>query len=114
MINYEVALQQKCSPNRFNGPLQSNSATSVPITGLYAVLFAGHNEAGFSNFRLWEALGFSLSFGLCGSICVKTKLYLVLGNLLLSVAGIVGVEIIERKRVTKTENSSQPMEDQML
>lgn len=97
-----------------HGAVHSNSASTIPPAGLYAVLFEGHNEAAFSNFRLWEALGFSVSFGLCSSICAKTKLYLVLGDLLLSVAGIVGIEIIERKKTTKTENSSHAVEEEVL
>ena len=32
------------------------------ITSLYGVLFAKNEEAAFSNYRLWESLGFLFAF----------------------------------------------------
>ncbi|XP_062407330.1 protein unc-93 homolog A isoform X2 [Sardina pilchardus] len=92
----------------------ADAVWQTQTNGLYAVLFADHKEAAFGNFRLWEALAFSVSFGLSSFISARSKLYLVLGDLLLSVAGIVGVEITERKRKTKMVACSQPMGEEVL
>ncbi len=59
------------------------------INALYGVLFAKNEEAAFSNYRLWESLGFLFAFltqvrqycSLCGiKISKETHVFLCLGN----------------------------------
>ena len=50
----------------------------------YGVLFADHEEAAFSNYRLWESLGFILAYVMNNVVCVRIHAWSVsrvfLGN----------------------------------
>jgi len=63
------------------------------INALYGVLFANDEEAAFSNYRLWESLGFLLAFITQAlGVCVFPKLILAI---FLLVAGMTGYAILE-------------------
>jgi len=68
------------------------------INALYGVLFASDEEAAFSNYRLWESMGFFLAFiTQATGVCVFPKLLLALVFLALGMAGYFIVEVRERK-----------------
>ncbi|XP_002737723.1 protein unc-93 homolog A-like [Saccoglossus kowalevskii] len=46
------------------------------IASFVGVLFPEHQEPAFSNYRLWQALGFTISFAYSNYLCVNVKLYL--------------------------------------
>ncbi|XP_078503025.1 protein unc-93 homolog A-like [Lissotriton helveticus] len=75
------------------------------LNALYGVLFDEHKEAAFSNYRLWDSLGFAISFGYSAALCVYVKLYIVLSFLVLGMPLYGIVEYIERRKrpVTATE-----------
>ena len=77
-----------------NNAFEDHPESAEPITGLCSMLYG----LCFSYFF----------FGLCNFICVETKLYLVLGDLVISVAGIVCVEIVKKKE-NKNQTSCQTM-----
>lgn len=61
---------------------------------LYGTLFPGRQEAAFSNFRLWNSVGFAAAFAYSNFICVWIKvtiLFVFLG------IGFSGCFIIERQ-----------------
>nr|XP_002817631.3 protein unc-93 homolog A isoform X2 [Pongo abelii] len=62
---------------------------------LYGVLFEKSKEAAFANYRLWEALGFVTAFGYSTFLCVRFKLYILLGVLSLTMAAYGLAECIE-------------------
>merc|ERR1711874_819046 len=63
------------------------------INALYGVLFANDEEAAFSNYRLWESLGFLLAFITQAlGVCVFPKLLLAI---FLLGAGMTGYAILE-------------------
>ncbi|XP_055100247.2 protein unc-93 homolog A isoform X2 [Symphalangus syndactylus] len=64
---------------------------------LYGVLFEKSKEAAFANYRLWEALGFVIAFGYSTFLCVRIKLYILLGVLSLTMAAYGLVEWVESK-----------------
>ena len=65
------------------------------INALYGVLFANEEEAAFSNYRLWESLGFLLAFiTQAMGVCVFPKLILAIFFL---AAGMTGFAILEFK-----------------
>ncbi|XP_030659944.1 protein unc-93 homolog A isoform X2 [Nomascus leucogenys] len=64
---------------------------------LYGVLFEKSKEAAFANYRLWEALGFVIAFGYSTFLCVRVKLYILLGVLSLTMAAYGLVEWVESK-----------------
>lgn len=79
----------------------------MKIAAFYGFIFASNEEAAFSNYRLWESIGFIIAYAYSTFICVNAKLYVLLGVL---GAGMIGYLIIEareykRGRQEKTANS---------
>ena len=64
---------------------------------LYGVLFENNKEAAFSNYRLWESIGYLTAFILQTQLCIEIKLYLLLVMIGLGLMGYVCVEISERR-----------------
>ncbi len=65
---------------------------------LYGALFVGNEEAAFSNYRLWESLGFLIAYILQTQICVDAKLWILLGLLSIGMTGYLVVETVEYKK----------------
>ncbi|XP_050101118.1 UNC93-like protein [Anopheles aquasalis] len=76
------------------------------INGLYGALFRRNKEAAFSNYRLWESVGFVVAYAYSTALCARMKLYLLFGVL---VCGMIGYTIVEihqskkEKRMKKLE-----------
>jgi len=70
----------------------ADAVWQTQINALYGVVFPGASEAGFSNYRLWESLGFIINYATHGELCNTSKLYIVVGFL---VAGMVGYYVVE-------------------
>ncbi|KAG1702353.1 UNC93-like protein [Nymphon striatum] len=62
------------------------------LNSLYGVLFAKNEEAAFSNYRLWESIGFIMASAYHNYFCMRVKLYILVSFL---VAGMIGYAIIE-------------------
>jgi len=65
---------------------------------LYGVLFPSNEEAAFSNYRLWESLGFIIAYVNGGLLCVRAKVYILAVVLIVGMAGFYVIEWKERKR----------------
>lgn len=82
----------------------SDAVWQTQINALYGVVFPGQSEAAFSNYRLWESLGFVLCFALQTKICNNIKLYITAGFLVLGMVGYYMVEVmIAMKKRTTTD-----------
>lgn len=68
------------------------------INALYGVLFANDEEAAFSNYRLWESVGFIIAYTLQNTICIEVKLYILLAIIITGMIGYFLIEIMERKK----------------
>jgi hypothetical protein len=68
------------------------------INTVYGVLFSKESEAAFSNYRMWESLGFIIAFAYSNFICTNVKLYVLTSMLLLGMCGYFLVEIIHRRK----------------
>ncbi|KAM7135076.1 protein unc-93 homolog A [Molossus nigricans] len=68
---------------------------------LYGVLFDKSKEAAFANYRLWEALGFTIAFGYSTFLCVSSKLYVLLAVLSLAMLAYAAVECLEAKTLPR-------------
>jgi len=68
------------------------------INALYGVLFPSEEEAAFSNYRLWESMGFLVAFitQACG-VCAFPKLILAIFFLAVGMVGYLLLEILEKK-----------------
>lgn len=72
--------------------------TSIHSAGLYGALFRRNKEAAFSNYRLWESVGFVVAYAYSTNLCARMKLYLLFGVL---VCGMVGYTIVEIRQLKK-------------
>ena len=75
------------------------------INALYRVLFASDEEAAFSNYRLWESMGFLLAFitQACG-VCVFSKIILTIVFLTIGMGCYFVVEFLEHKKAQERRN----------
>lgn len=64
----------------------------------YGVLFPQDEEPSFSNYRLWESLGFIIAYIFSNVLCVNVKLYILLGVIVAGMTGYFAVEILERRK----------------
>jgi hypothetical protein len=67
------------------------------VSALYGYLFTDKPEAAFSNYRLWESLGFLTAFAYDGALCTYIKLYVCMGMLITGMCLYGVVEIFDRK-----------------
>ncbi|ELT90286.1 hypothetical protein CAPTEDRAFT_23401, partial [Capitella teleta] len=67
------------------------------LNALYGSIFATESEAAFSNYRMWESLGFIIAFAYSNFICTQVKIIVLLVMLLLGNALYLVVEIKNRK-----------------
>ncbi|XP_067930678.1 protein unc-93 homolog A-like [Watersipora subatra] len=74
------------------------------INALYGVLFKDSHEAAFSNYRLWESIGFIIAFGYQSRLCLPIKAYILLAFLGLGIMGYSIVEWQERRNKTNKMN----------
>ena len=65
---------------------------------LYGVLFTGPEaNGGFSNYRLWESMGFLIAYILQTQVCVYSKLWVLVVMLISGLIGYLIVEYLVRK-----------------
>ncbi|XP_063773795.1 protein unc-93 homolog A-like [Pseudophryne corroboree] len=110
----------KPNPNQlalyFIIPALWNMSDSIRWTLLntyYGVLFADCKEAAFSNYNLWQSLGFVIAFAYSNILCVYMKIYIVLSIMLLGTILYLVVEFIEyRKSPKDVENTNTVMESE--
>ncbi|CAH3103322.1 unnamed protein product [Porites lobata] len=69
------------------------------INAMYGVFFHDNQEPAFSNYRLWESLGFVLAFAYANFLCIRVKLIILLLVLTISMIGYILAEYIHRKQV---------------
>lgn len=67
--------------------------------GLYGSLFRRNKEAAFSNYRLWESVGFVVAYAYSTALCADMKCYILIAVLALGVLGYVIVEVQHGRKV---------------
>ncbi|EEB19673.1 conserved hypothetical protein [Pediculus humanus corporis] len=68
------------------------------VNGLYGTLFRRKKEAAFSNYRLWESVGFVIAYAYSTSLCANMKLYVLLAILCTGFLGYIIVEILQKRK----------------
>ncbi|XP_059089375.1 UNC93-like protein [Tigriopus californicus] len=77
----------------------ADAVWQTQINALYGVLFEKDEEAAFSNYRLWESLGFIVAYILQNNVCIYSKLWVMIGVLSTGMIGYLIIEAMEfRKR----------------
>ncbi|CAF1024654.1 unnamed protein product [Rotaria sordida] len=75
----------------------SDGVWQTQINALYGVLFSKHDEAAFSNYRLWESIGFVLFYIITPHIRIRIALMILIIFLTTGMIGYAITEIRWRK-----------------
>ena len=86
---------------------------------MYGVLFPNKQEAGFSNIRLWESVGFTVAFAYSNFLCVWVKLAVLATVLVFGVGFYYIIEMKEcmqlrRDRDRQRDDATTASQDQDL
>ncbi|XP_059148852.1 protein unc-93 homolog A-like [Physella acuta] len=85
-----------------------DAVMQTQLNALYGNLFSDKAEAGFANYRLWESLGFAVTYAYNDYLCTDTKLYVCLGVLGTSVICYFIVELMSwRAKKTSLDITKQ-------
>ncbi|KAI8436993.1 hypothetical protein MSG28_010395 [Choristoneura fumiferana] len=87
----------------------ADSVWMVQINAYYGILFPGREEAAFSNFRLWESVGYIIAYVISPYLRTSAKTYTLLIMMLLGVAGYFTVEFKEHKVKKKLEAKNKEL-----
>ncbi|XP_050733429.1 UNC93-like protein [Eriocheir sinensis] len=83
----------------------SDAVWQTQINAFYGVIFPGESEAAFSNYRLWESLGYIFTYVGSSTTCISVKLTNVLVSLIFGIIGYYTIEALERRGgLRKDEN----------
>lgn len=85
----------------------ADAVWQTQINAFYGVLFKENEEAAFSNYRMWESIGFSLAFAYSHYIHVAIKIYIAIGILIIGMIGYLMVEIQLYRRSGECELNSK-------
>lgn len=73
------------------------------INAFCGILFPSREEAAYSNFRLWESVGYIVSYAYSAYLVTWVKIAILYVVLALGMAGYVTVELLFRRRKTDKE-----------
>jgi hypothetical protein len=68
------------------------------FTAYCGILFPSREEAAYSNFRLWESLGFIIAYAYSTYLCITVKVYILISLMVIGMAGYLTVEWQEKKK----------------
>ncbi|GIY23561.1 UNC93-like protein [Caerostris darwini] len=71
----------------------SDAVWQTQLNSFYGALFRSEEEAAYSNYRLWESVGFAMAFGYSTFLCVVSKLSILILFLFVGIVGYTAVEI---------------------
>jgi len=84
----------------------ADAVWQTQINALYGVLFESDEEAAFSNYRLWESLGFIFAYILQTQVCIYSKLWVIIAVLGAGIGGYLIIEINEFNRKKSRSNNT--------
>lgn len=67
----------------------------------YGYIFKGNEEAAFSNYRFWEALGHVIGYANSSVLCTRPKLWMLSVFLVVGVCGFFAIELKEKRKAKK-------------
>lgn len=73
----------------------------------YGVIFKEKKEPAFSNFRLWNSVGFAIAFSYSTFLCVNVQLCILMGILLTGMTGYLTIEVLENRKKKKTSGKAE-------
>ncbi|XP_070498643.1 UNC93-like protein [Chironomus tepperi] len=88
----------------------SDAVWQTQINGIYGALFRRNKEAAFSNYRLWESVGFVIAYVYSTLICTSMKLYIVITVLAVGTICYIIVEIRHLRKERKQKELEKKLE----
>lgn len=85
----------------------SDAIWQTQINAFYGVIFPGKAEAAFSNYRLWESVGFIITFACSTVLYIYSKIVIVLVFISLGIVGYYCIETIERVGGLKKDSDGE-------
>ncbi|KAG7155752.1 UNC93-like 2, partial [Homarus americanus] len=76
------------------------------MSPFYGVIFPGESEAAFSNYRLWESLGYIFSYVGSATYCMDVKITNVVVSLVFGIIGYYAIEVLERRGGLKKDDKN--------
>ncbi|XP_045611693.2 protein unc-93 homolog A [Procambarus clarkii] len=74
----------------------ADAVWQTQINALYGVIFPGTPEAAFSNYRLWECLGFLIAYACSSVLCIDAKITILVVFLVVGIVGYYAIEVLEK------------------
>ncbi|XP_042205192.1 UNC93-like protein isoform X2 [Homarus americanus] len=87
----------------------ADAVWQTQINSLYGVIFPGESEAAFSNYRLWESLGFLIAYACSTVFCIEAKINILIISLLVGIVGYYVVEALEKMGGLKKDKEGNVM-----
>ncbi|XP_041979540.1 UNC93-like protein [Aricia agestis] len=87
-----------------------DSIWMVQINAFSGCLFPGREEASFSNFRLWESVGYIIAYVISPHLRTSTKTYLMFGGMILGLALYYVVEYRQSREKKLKEEKVEKMQ----
>ncbi|KAK4316099.1 hypothetical protein Pmani_012743 [Petrolisthes manimaculis] len=85
----------------------SDAVWQTQINAFYGVIFPGESEAAFSNYRLWESLGYIITYVGSTTFCMSSKLSNVVTSLIFGIIGYYAIEFLERRGGLKKDEDGK-------
>ncbi|XP_012562258.1 protein unc-93 homolog A isoform X1 [Hydra vulgaris] len=79
----------------------ADAVWQTQVNAFYGLLFPTNQEAAFSNYRLWESLGFVVAFSYGNVFCTNVKLYILIATMILGVTFYGVIEWIRNGEIKK-------------
>jgi MFS family permease len=95
----DAVWQTQINGKKFSKFSTTRTLMKLSLAGLYGTLFRRNKEAAFSNYRLWESLGFVIAYAYSTALCARMKLYSVMGVLGFGAFCYIIVEIRQLRKV---------------
>ncbi|XP_076059850.1 UNC93-like protein [Oratosquilla oratoria] len=87
----------------------SDAVWQTQVNAFYGVIFPENSEAAFSNYKLWESIGFLIAYICSSLICVRNKITILFTFLALGITGYYTIEIVESRGLLKKDKNGNPV-----
>lgn len=77
------------------------------FSGIYGTLFRRNKEAAFSNYRLWESVGFVVAYAYSTTLCARMKLYVLETVLTTGFVGYLIVELLQKRKKQRQKKQEE-------
>lgn len=85
----------------------SDAIWQTQINALYGIIFSSNEEAAFSNYRLWESVGYIVAYANSTVFCVYVKIYILFAVLAIGMTGYLVIERMECKKLKESANATK-------